>query len=134
MNAIIGNTDGLLYKDNNYYHYDSVAGVRTYLPWDLDTTMRSSVKLVGGSVPGGTKVFTDVLFAHWQSDYLAIASEILAERITLERVTAELERAQRVAGPALDADPALGGDAASATAELQAWWEQRLVELAAELP
>jgi hypothetical protein len=134
VNAIIGNTDGLLYKDNNYYHYDSVAGKRTYFPWDLDTTMSASVPLIDGSVPGGTTAFTAAFFSHWRADYLALAEQILRENITAALLEAELARVLEVAAADLDADPALADGAADAISTLGTWWQQRLLTLEQQLP
>ncbi|WP_437811012.1 CotH kinase family protein [Sorangium sp. So ce1078] len=133
VNAIIGNTDGLLYKDNNYYHYDSIDGKRTYIPWDLDTTMSASVDIINDSVPGGTTVFTDAFFSHWEADYLAIVQQVLDEKITASFVEAELNRVLSVAAAAIDADPALADGAADAVSTLSAWWQKRLPELQQQL-
>jgi hypothetical protein len=133
VNAIIGNTDGPLYKDNNYFHYDSVGGKRTYIPWDLDTTMSASVDIIGGSVPGGTTAFTDAFFSHWEADYLAIVRQILDEKITASFVEAELNRVLGVAAADIDADPALADGAADAVSTLSDWWQQRLPELQQQL-
>lgn len=133
VNALMGNTDSPLLKDNNYFYYDSTGGVRTYLPWDLDTTMRTGFHVVTGSVPGGSPLFTDVLFSHWQDDYVAILQQIVAERVTLDAITSELDRVAAVAGSTLDGDPYLADDTESAVAALERWWAARLPAVAEQI-
>lgn len=132
-NALMGNTDSPLPKDNNYFYYDSPAGVRTYLPWDLDTTMRSSFDVVTGTVPGGTPMFTDALFSNWQGEYVAIVAELVTERVTESVMSTELERVETAAAAILDGDPYLADDTASATSALKRWWATRLVEVAGQV-
>jgi spore coat protein CotH len=133
VNAILSNTDGLILKDNNYYHYDSVSGMRSYLPWDLDTTMAAPLNVLQASVPGGTRAFVDVLFSHWQPLYVDILRKILTRSITQEAIDFEIDRVLRVAAASIDADPALTGTAADATAVLRAWWQARLKDLSSQL-
>ncbi len=82
-----------------------------YFPWDLDTTMRDDYDVFTGSVSGGTTVFTDVLFSHWEDDYDAILTEWLAGPLSLEAITGEIDRAVDLSG----------GDGDS----LEAWWNDR---------
>ena len=110
-NALMANHDAILLKLNNYYYYDRDSGPRMYFPWDLDTTMRDDYDVFTGSVSGGTTVFTDVLFSHWEDDYDAILTEWLAGPLSLEAITGEIDRAVDLAG----------GDGDS----LEAWWNDR---------
>src|SRR5688500_1747751 len=80
VNAIIANSDAPLVKDNNFYFYDWAGGPRIYLPWDLDTTMKDSPTLFGGP---GTAMYTDVLFSHWEDDYDALLTGLLAGPLAL---------------------------------------------------
>ena len=125
MNALIGNTDSPLLKDNNYLFYDWAGGPRHYFPWDLDTTMRSSYDVFTGTVSGGTPMYVDVLLDHWQAEYTAVLEELLAGPLTLAAIQRELDRAQAVAGAALDGDPYSGGGAAAAVSDLADWWSER---------
>lgn len=133
INALIANTDGLLFKDNNYYYYDRVAGGRVYFPWDLDTALSGSVDVLAGGVPGGTTQFTDVLFSNWRQDYVAMLREAVTTDLTQAVVDSELERALSVAGGALDDDPYMSGAAAEAASALATFWANRLASVSAAL-
>lgn len=126
--VLMGNTDTLLFKDNNYYFYDSVAGLRTYLPWDLDTTQRATFDVLDGSVPGGTTQYTDVLFTNWQQDYRGELQRVLS-LVTPSAIEAELTRVDSVARDTLDADPYLDGTTQEASEALQSFWQARLAEV-----
>ncbi|HEX6244296.1 MAG TPA: CotH kinase family protein [Polyangiales bacterium] len=135
VNAIIANTDGPLFKDNNYYYYDCTGRPRVYIPWDLDTTMTATSGLYrGGGGRGGTSVFDAVLFMHWRDDYSAIARELLDTRLTAAAIDSELDRILRVAGDAFARDPHVTGTLADAVTVLRSYWKQRLPALHAELP
>jgi hypothetical protein len=130
INAIVANTDAPLVKDNNYYWYDS-AGPRLYIPWDLDTVMKNSMPLFGGS---GTTLYTDVLFTHWEDDYDVLLTGLLEGPLALAEIKSELDRALSVAGPALSADPTLAGQSvANEVSDLKAWWTTRHGQLTSEL-
>jgi hypothetical protein len=133
VNALIANTDSILFKDNNFIFYDYAAGPRLYLPWDLDTTMMSSFNVFNGSVPGGTTMFTNVLFSHWNADYVRILTELLGGSLALAEIHAELARVEAVAASALDSDPAVDGDTASAVSALKAWWTSRHAEVTTQV-
>jgi hypothetical protein len=130
INALIANSDAPIVKDNNFYFYDWAGGGRVYLPWDLDTTMKDTPPIFGAP---GTSLYTDVLFTHWEDDYDALLTGLLASELALPVIQAELDRVVAVAGGALDADPVIGGDAAGAVATLQAWWSARHAQVTAEL-
>jgi hypothetical protein len=122
-NAIMANTDGILFKDNNYYFYDPPpGGRRLYLAWDLDTTLRDNPDAY---TPNGTSAYTEVLYTHWDGDYRAIVGQLLAGPYAVAEIEAELDRAASVAGAALDADLYVEGDAADAIAQLAAYWANR---------
>jgi hypothetical protein len=134
VNALIANTDGPLFKDNNYYHYDYASGPRVYMPWDLDTTMKDSPSVfMGGGGGGGSSDFNAVLFMHWRDDYALIVQELVADTITQAVVDSELDRALSVAGEAFDADPYVTGTTADAVESLSQYWTQRLSDVQAEL-
>ncbi len=132
VNALMGNADSPLLKDNNYYFYDWSGG-RTYLPWDLDTVMNRQFDVFTGPVPGGTTQYTDVLFTHWRGRYGEILTQLLAGPISLEIILAEIDRALEVAGQAIDEDPNVEGSAADAVADLKAWWLERFPQVEAQL-
>jgi hypothetical protein len=130
VNAFVANSDGPLVKDNNFYFYDDPAGTpRLYIPWDLDTTMHDTAPLFGA-----TTVYTSVLFTNWEDDYDVLMTELLAGSLTEEAILGELDRAQTVAGVALDADPAFVGEPISdEIASMKTWWSARHAQITAEL-
>ena len=133
VNALIANTDSPLLKDNNYITYDYNGGVRLYLPWDLDTTMRDDYDVFTGTVSGGVTYYTDALFSNWEADYDRILTELLAGPLTLEIIEAEIDRLEAVAGAAMDADPILDGGGASAASSLRSYWQSRHPAVAASV-
>jgi hypothetical protein len=133
INALIANTDGLLFKDNNYYYYDRVAGGRVYFPWDLDTALSSDVDVLAGGVPGGTTQFTDVLFSNWRDDYVNLLRSAIDTELTQAVADEELARALSVAGAALDDDPYASGTADEAATALGTFWAGRLAAVAAAI-
>lgn len=128
-NAYIANTDGPLFKDNNWYYYDWAGGGRSYLPTDLDTTMKELTAVLEPD----SHAFDTVLFAHWKPDYTAILTEIVDELAPAAVVQEELDRARTVAGAALDEDPWANGTAAEATEALGQWWTMREADVRAQL-
>jgi hypothetical protein len=135
VNALIANSDAPFVKDNNFIFYDYAPQPgthrRVYLPWDLDTTMKESPPIFGGP---GTTLYTSVLFTHWENDYDALLTELLAGPLQLSAIRGELDRVVVVAGAALDADPTGAGETtAGAVAGLNAYWGARHPQLTAEL-
>ena len=132
VNALLGNSDGPYAKDNNFYFYDDPAGApRLYMPWDLDTTMKGTPSMFAESA---NALYTDVLFTHWEDDYDAVLTELLADAMTVDGIRAELDRIVSVAGAAIDEDPTGGGATAAATVEaLDTWWTDRLAQVGAEV-
>lgn len=134
VNALIANTDGPLFKENNYYYYDYATGPRAYIPWDLDTAMKDHPSVyTGGGGGGGMNSFHGVLFTHWQDDYTEILRELIDAQLTQSVIEAELDRVLLVAGEALDADAFVTGTAGEAVTALKQYWTQRLAEVSAEL-
>lgn len=130
VNALISNTDAPLGKDNNYYWYDW-GQPRLYLAWDLDTVMRDTSPLFGGS---GSTVYTSVLFTHWEDDYDRLLTGLLEDPLTLNAIHAELDQVVAVAGPALSGDPTLAGqDPGDAVGQLKSWWTTRHAQVTTEL-
>jgi len=126
VNALISNSDAPLFKDNNYYWYDWAGGPRVYLAWDLDSTMSSSLDVFTGGVGGQVSHYTDALFSNWAGDYKTILQELASQKLTEAVIAGELDRLQRVAGAALDADPHAAGTTAPAVGAVKAWWQARL--------
>ncbi len=135
MNAALSNSDGPLFKDNNYYYYDWEQG-RTYIPWDLDTTMGRSFDVYAPKVGGGgaDMYFAQIVFAAWRGEYETALQAIIDEYASADVIEQELARAIDVAGGALDGDSLLSGDTVGAAQSLQEWWQQRRTELAEQLP
>jgi hypothetical protein len=127
VNALIGNTDAPLAKQNNYIFYDQAPGYRYYLPWDLDTTMRDELSMfrITSGVGGVTQMYWDVLFPTWEDDYDQLMTELLAAPLALAVIEAEIDRAVNVAAVALDADPFVDGAASDAALDLRTWWQSR---------
>lgn len=130
VNAMIANGDAILLKDNNYYFYDR--GVRHYLPWDLDTTMARPYDVFTGTVPGGTSMYTGVLFPQWAPDYLAVVRELLAGPLAIGAIDGELDRALAVAAAALDADPRVTSSTAAAVDDLRRFWRTQHAAVTAQ--
>jgi hypothetical protein len=120
-------------KLNNFIYYDYAGGPRAYFPWDLDTTMADDYDVYTGTVPGGTTVFTDALFSNWQDDYTTLLGDLLSGPLSLANIDAEIDRGVTVAGPALEADPFVGGSAAAAGDDLKAWWATRHADVSAQV-
>ena len=137
VNALMGNADSPLLKDNNYYYYDWGTGLaphqRVYFPWDLDTVMNRDFDVFSGKVPGGTTMYTDVLFFNWEGDYRAMMQELATNTNSLDVIQAELENAVTVAAEVLEADPRLGGTAQEAADSLYSWWDARLTQVLSQL-
>jgi hypothetical protein len=125
VNALIANSDAPLFKDNNYYWYDWAGGPRVYFPWDLDSAMGGQLDVFSGGVGGQVSFYTDTLFSNWSGDYEMILQELLSQKLTEAVVLEELDRVERVAGAALDADPHAGGATAGAIGSLKSWWSAR---------
>jgi hypothetical protein len=133
VNALMGNTDGPLFKDNNYYWYDW-AGGRYYLPWDLDTAMKGTFNVfLGDGIGGRTTKYTDVLFTHWEGDYADILGDLLANALALEVIHGELDRAQAVAADAFASDPYMSGTLESAVSSFKQYWDQRHAAVTAQV-
>jgi hypothetical protein len=132
VNNIIANHDGLWLKQNNYIFYDW-AGPRAYFPWDLDSTMGDDYDVFTGTVAGGTTAFTDVMYTNWEDDYDARLTELLAGPLSVAAITSELDRVVTVAGPALEADPFVGGSASAARDGLRTWWTARHAAVTAQV-
>jgi spore coat protein CotH len=132
INAIIGNSDAPLFKDNNYLYYDYEPG-RVYFPWDLDTVMQADVDILTGGVGGQVDFYTDAMFSNWQDDYVAIVSDMVETKIPLSVVQQELDAIVAAAGPALEADAFLDGSASAAADSLSAWWTTRFTQISADL-
>lgn len=137
VNAIIANTDAPFVKTNNFIFYDYAPAPsghrRVYLPWDLDTTMKDAAApfFFGAQ---GTSLYTSVLFTHWEADYDALLTGLLAGPLQLAAIQGELDRVAAVAGAALDADPTVAGETtAAACAELGSYWSARHPQLMTEL-
>jgi hypothetical protein len=134
VNAIISNEDSPLIKDNNYYWYDYASGPRLYFPWDLDTTQGTHQSIFNATGNGGTTMYKDVLFAHWEDDYDLLLTSLLQGPLALPVILGEIDLAVSVAGSALDADPNVSGSgAADAGAALESYWNTRHAELVSEL-
>jgi hypothetical protein len=115
VNAVIANSDAPFVKDNNFIFYDyapqPATHRRVYFPWDLDTTMRGTPPIFGG--PGMT-LYTSILFTHWEDDYDALLTELLAGPLQLSAIEGEL-------------------DGVVAVVELKGYWRARHPQLTAEL-
>ncbi len=65
-----------------------------------------------GGVGGQVGFYTQAVFSNWAEQYRGILGELLSGKLAQPVIDAELDRAGRVAGAALDADPYAGGSAA----------------------
>jgi spore coat protein H len=131
VNAIIANTDGPIFKDNNYYWYDWDGGPRVYFPWDLDTALKADTHVLGADAH--TSMYTDVLFVHWRDDYAAILGELVESRLDRDAILAEIDRAEALTGAAFAADPFVSGSAALAAAALRDYYANRIAAVQAQI-
>lgn len=132
VNTLMGNLDGPLPKDNNYYRYDYATGPRAYFPWDLDSAMTRSAPFFPTGMDAN--YYHEALFTHWADDYDALMTGLLEGPLSLAKIEAELDRVITVASTALDSDPVLGsGSTAQEIDSLRQWWTSRHAEAAAEL-
>lgn len=129
VQAYIANTDGPLFKDNNWYYYDWAGGGRMYMATDLDTTMRDFTNVL---TPDGHH-FDTLLFVHWMPDYETFLAELVQTHAPATVVLEELDRVLEVAGPSLDADPWASGTTEEAVADLGGWWSMRDPDVRAQL-
>ena len=129
VNAIAANSDGPIFKDNNYYVYDW-PGKRAYLPWDLDTCMKGTNYDV---FSGGGSEFVNVLFPTWDNDYAAIVSQLTAGPLSVAGIDAEADRLLSAAGDAIDADPYSPEPAQDMIGALKQWWATRHANVTAQV-
>jgi hypothetical protein len=79
-------------------------------------------------------LYTSILFTHWEDDYDALLTELLAGPLQLSAIEGELDGVVAVAGAALDSDPTIAGETtAGAVVELKGYWRARHPQLTAEL-
>jgi hypothetical protein len=133
VNAIMANTDGPLFKDNNYYWYDYHLGPRVYLPWDLDTAMNNNLNVITGGVGGQTDIYTSILFPTWEPEYRQILADLLAGPFVEQVIHGELDQTATAGGPAFARDPYLTDSLADAVSALKSYWSARLTEVASQL-
>ena len=131
VSALIANTDALLFKDNNYYYYDSYQR-RAYIPWDLDTTMKTNYDVFAGGVPSGNDMYTAVLLGNWEGDYDAVLTGLLADELSLNTILGEITGAQATAGDAFAGDPYVSGTMADAAESLTSYWTARHAAVSAQ--
>ncbi|MBI3178748.1 MAG: CotH kinase family protein, partial [Deltaproteobacteria bacterium] len=98
VNAMIANTDSPIFKNNNFYIYDW-SGRRLYLPWDLDTCLTQATYSVftGRGTGGEIDDYVNVLFSNWEGTYDQIITDLLADKLSVASVHAELDRVVSVA-------------------------------------
>ncbi len=125
VNALMANTDSPIFKNNNFYWYDYAGGPRVYIPWDLDTAMKSDFDVFTGGVGGQTDMYTQALFPVWEDDYDDILTELVSESLTLAVIHGELDRIEDIATEGFDSDPYVTGTAAGAVASLRTYWIER---------
>ena len=115
VNTILGNSDGLLEGNNNYFWYNS-PGPRLYFPWDLDLTLYFNL----GRFPHASNVEREVFAAapglRPYSD--AILLRLLGDLLAPASVDALIDEIGASVGPAIDADP-LNGLQKSFAAEIE---------------
>jgi hypothetical protein len=133
VNALLGNADGPLATDNNYYWYDRASGPRLYFPWDLDGVRHNPGPLFP-PVAEDSSPFRALLFTHWENDYDLLLTNLLQGPLAVTGMEGELDRVSHLAAEALATDPVLGGqplDAALTT--WSAWWRARHAQTTEEL-
>lgn len=129
VNAIVVNTDGPIFKNNNYYVYDW-PGKRAYIPWDLDTSMKTTSYDV---FAGGESDFASVLLPTWEEDYAALVAELVQGPLSVAGIHAEADRLLSVAGDAIDADPYRPETAEDMIGAVKQWWVTRHENVTAQL-
>jgi hypothetical protein len=113
----VGNKDGAVFKNNNYWYYDwqvfpEGQYPRLYLGWDLDTTMG------GGEIdrpllatPHNSGHMAEALIHDdpiFQAQYFQIYADLLNGPYSAAAIDARLTALEAAIGPAIDADPLLG--------------------------
>jgi hypothetical protein len=121
VNAIVANSDGPIFKENNYYVYDW-PGKRAYIPWDLDTCMKETSYSV---FAGGNSPFAEVLLPTWDDEYTALLSQLIAGPLSVSAIHSEAERLLSVAGDAIDADQYAPEPAQDMIDAVKSWWGTR---------
>jgi CotH protein/lamin tail-like protein/dockerin type I repeat protein len=115
VNTILGNTDGLLEGDNNYFWYNSLRP-RLYFPWDLDLTLYFNL----GRFPHSSEVERELYVAdpRLRRYFDAILLRLLGDLLAPASVDALIDQVAAGVGPAIDADP-LNGLQKSFAAEIE---------------
>ncbi len=138
VNALMGNTDGLFFKNNNYFSrdfYDSqdIRAPRIYLPWDLDEVMAENYNVFDGDFSNATDMYRNVLFSSWENTYKSILADLLDTKLTPDTVESEIDRAVATVGFALAEDPYLPANIGESINKVKSWWDARLAEVRVQL-
>ncbi|RLE17876.1 MAG: hypothetical protein DRJ50_13580, partial [Actinobacteria bacterium] len=108
----IANTDGVIFKDNNYWYYDwSVfpegQQPRLYLPWDLDTTLKKTDEAILGR-PHNNGHMAQALLRDdpfFQAQYYQTYNDLLNGPLSLSSTQAYLDTLEPILSPHINADP-----------------------------
>lgn len=151
INAFTDNPDELFNKGKNFHWVDRASGLRTYLPWDLDASIRSTTAGVYGTLSTTTgkrgKLVTtvtqhpyqQVILNHptYRARYNALLLALLDGPLEPQAVGAQLELLRQVLREPLAADPhSKLGDLASIDATFEAlsrWVAERASSVRAQV-
>lgn len=123
----VGNKDGAVFKNNNYWYYDwstfpEGQHPRLYLGWDLDTTMgmaQVSSPILG--TPHSSGHMAQALIHDdpaLQIEYYRIYNEMMTGPLSPSSMAARLDALELAISAAIDADPYMG-DSAGAFAQVR---------------
>ena len=108
----IANTDGVIFKNNNYWFYDwSVfpdgQQPRLYLPWDLDTTLKKDDLPILGIPHNNGHIAQGILRDDpiFQAQYYQTYNYLLAGPLSLSSTEAYLDTLEPILSPHINADP-----------------------------
>jgi len=126
LDGFVGNGDALFSHGKNFYHADYVEGRRVYLPWDLDSTIRSTNLSVYGS---DREEYTQIILDHpvFRRQFNEIMLDLLDGPLAADAIIAFLDQLEPVLTPALEADQnsKVGDDVAGHFEQLREWIVRR---------
>jgi len=135
IEAITDNGDSLFSHGKNFYFADYVNDKRRYIPWDLDSAIRSTTADVYDL--GGTAYVQYILDnPYFRDRYNQILLDLVNGPLAPEVLIAFLDQLEPVLTPALELDPnsKVGDDVAGHFNSLRQWAINRMANVRSQLP